>query len=99
MVTDITSTAITVQWGPVPCIHQNGAITGYSVRYVVMGSSEEGTEDVTGASEMEVTISNLTPSTTYLVSVAAVNGVGAGVFSDSESAMTLGATTYIHSLQ
>ena len=91
MVTDnITLTTITVQWGPVPCIHQNGAITGYSVRYVVMGSSEEGTEDVMGASETEITISNLTPSTTYLVSVAAVNDVGTGVFSDNESAMTLG---------
>ena len=60
-----------------------------------MGSSEEGTENVMGASEREVTISNLTPSTTYLVSVAAVNDIGTGVFSDSESAMTLGITLAI----
>ena len=55
-----------------------------------MGSSEEGTEDVMGASETEVTILNLTPSTTYLVSVAAVNDVGTGVFGANESTMTLG---------
>ena len=59
-----------------------------------MGSSEEGREDVMGSSETEITISNLTPSTTYLVSVAAVNDVGTGVFSDSESAMTLGMSVY-----
>ena len=28
---DVTSSNITVQWGPVDCIHRNGDITGYSV--------------------------------------------------------------------
>ncbi|CAI8043297.1 Neogenin (Fragment), partial [Geodia barretti] len=36
-----SSTSITVQWGPVECIHQNGEITGYRVRYGEEGSSEE----------------------------------------------------------
>ena len=64
-----SSTAISVQWGPVePCADQNGPITGYSVRY--------GTEtmSVTGNSSGGMTtISGLTPSTTYSIQVAAEN--------------------------
>ena len=89
-VTDVTSSTITVQWGMVPCIHQNGPITGYSVRYGVMGSTP--TETVSGASETGTTISDLMPSTTYDVQVAAVNGNGTGVYSSNESALTQGNT-------
>ena len=58
-VTGVTSSTITVQWGMVPCIHQNGPITGYSVRYGVMGSGSSQTETVSGASVAEVTLSSL----------------------------------------
>ena len=80
----INSTAITVQWEMIPCIEQNGDITGYIVRY---GSQ---TQSVSGSSVTETTISNLTPSTTYNVRVAAVNDAGTGPFSSSISIMTLG---------
>ena len=89
-VTGVTSSTISVQWGSVPCIHQNGDITGYSVQYEVMGSGNTQTMNVTGAGVTEATLSNLTPSTTYSVQVAAVNSAGTGVFSNSQSAMTLG---------
>ena len=46
--------------------------------------------NVTGANVTEATLSNLTASTTYSVQVAAVNSAGTGVFSNSQSAMTLG---------
>ena len=82
--TGVTSTSITVKWGKVPCIHRNGDITGYSVQY---GSQ---TQSVSGGSVTETTISNLTPSTTYNIRVAAVNGAGTGPFSSSISIMTLG---------
>ena len=72
------STSITVQWEMVPCIHQNGPITGYSVRYGVMGSGSTQTETVSGT---QTTISNLMPSTNYSFEVAAVNGVGTGNYS------------------
>ena len=88
----VTSSTIPVQWGMVPCIHQNGDITGYSVRYGVMGSQ---TETVSGASETETIISDLMPSTTYDVQVAAVNGNGTGVYSSNESALTRGITAVI----
>ena len=88
----VTSSTITVQWGMVPCIHQNGPITGYSVRYGVMGSEERETVTVSGASETETIISDLTSSTTYVVQAAAVNGNGTGVYSSNESALTRGST-------
>ena len=78
-----SSTAISVQWGPVePCADQNGPITGYSVRYGVMESGELNTADVDGGSVMTTTLSNLSPSTAYSIEVAAVNDGGTGVYSE-----------------
>ena len=86
-----SSTAISVQWGPVePCADQNGPITGYSVRYGVMGSGSTRNKTVSGASETETIISDLMPSTTYVVQVAAVNGNGTGVYSSNEYALIQG---------
>ena len=67
------SSSIIVKWGPVDCIHQNGDITGYSVRYKVKGSSGNPlTRSVSGGSISQTTISDLNPSTTYTIEVAAV---------------------------
>ena len=78
-----SSTAITVKWGPVePCVHQNGAITCYSVRYGEVGTSEgeRRVEIVTGDSM--TTVSGLTKETVYTVEVAAETSCGAGVYSE-----------------
>ena len=72
----MSSTALNVLWGPVPCIEQNGDITGYTVRVLESGEMER-VEDV-GGDINEVTISDLTPSTTYYIQVAAVNSEGTG---------------------
>ena len=80
----INSTAITVQWEMIPCIEQNGDITGYIVRY---GSQ---TQSVSGGSVTETTISNLTPSTTYNVRVAAMNDADTGGFSSNLFIITAG---------
>ena len=77
--TDVTSSSITVQWGEVPCIHQNGDITGYSVQYEVMGSGNTMTMAVDGADTTETTIESLSPNTIYNITVAAVNTEGTGV--------------------
>ena len=37
---EVTSSSITVQWEMVPCIHRNGDITGYSVRYTGGGRTQ-----------------------------------------------------------
>ena len=81
-VTDVTSSTISVQWGSVPCIHQNGDITGYSVQYEVMGSGNTQTMPVSGGSTTETTLSSLTALTNYSIQVAAVTSSGTGVFSN-----------------
>ena len=55
-----------------------------------MGSASTQTETVSGASETETMISDLMPSTTYDVQVAAVNGNGTGVYSNPTSQLTRG---------
>ena len=88
---DVTS-SITVQWGAVDCIHRNGDITGYSVRYGVQGSAEGDRTVVMASGDSSggmYEISGLTPSTTYTIEVAAVNSAGTGEYSDPQSAMTL----------
>ena len=77
-----TSINITVQWEAVDCIHRNGDITGYSVRYGVVGSGSTQTVNVSEGSVTEATISNVMSSTTYSIQVAAVNSAGIGVYSD-----------------
>ena len=80
-----TATTITVQWGEVDCIHRNGEITGYSVRYGEMGTAEEDktVRLVSGDDNRQTVISGLTPSTDYTIEVAAVNVIGTGSYSTS----------------
>ena len=87
---DITSFNITVQWGPVDCIDRNGDITGYSVQYGVQGSGITQTMNVTGGAATETTITELTPSTTYSIEVAAMNTINTGKYSDPLSVITEG---------
>ena len=75
----MSSTALNFLWGPVPCIEQNGDITGYTVRVLESGEMER-VEDVVEVNE--VTISELTPFTAYYIQVAAVNSEGTGPYSD-----------------
>ena len=76
-----SSTNITVQWGPVESCSRN--ITGYSVRYGEVGTSERTVvEMVSGDSSGGMTtISGLTKETVYTVEVAAETSAGTGVYS------------------
>ena len=83
-VSEVTSSNITVQWGAVDCIHHNGDITGYSVRYGVQGSGEgdRTVELASGDSSGGMyQISGLSAATVYTIEVAAVNNAGTGVSS------------------
>ena len=89
-----TSSSITLQWKVVPCIHQNGNITGYMIEY-----EEIDNEDTTGAfisivgGQKEMTtgsITGLRPLTHYDIRVAAVNSAGIGPFTRNINASTLG---------
>ena len=71
------------------CIHQNGNITGYSVRYWVQRSSTH-TVNVSGGTTTRFTLAGLSNSTTYSIDVAAINNVGIGKYSDSIMVKTKG---------
>ena len=94
----MSTTSITVRWGAVDCIHQNGNITGYLVQYALQGSPE-GNETVEMAagdsSGGEHNISGLLLGTAYTIEVAAVNSAGTGVYSDPITAETLQSKWYI----
>ena len=59
---------------------RNGEITGYTVNATLSGMAV-ATENVNYGSAREGTVSGLTPSTEYTVTVAAVNSAGTGPFS------------------
>ena len=86
-----SSSTITVVWGEVPCADQNGAVTGYSVRYGVMGQ----TLTVNGTDVTQTIIENLMSSTTYFIEVAAVNSAGTGEYSDPSNQLTRGLNYHI----
>ena len=90
-VSAINSSTIIVQWGPVVCIHRNGDITGYSVRYGVHGSGNTQTMSVSGGATTETTITGLDAGTLYSIEVAAVNKVDTGDYSRPYIVATQGA--------
>ena len=68
--------SITVEWQAVPCIHRNGNITGYGIIYHMRDNNQK--YNVSSSGTM-LTIPDLQPSTTYVISVAAVNSEGIGM--------------------
>ena len=76
--TTITLNSVTLQWEEVPCLDRNGDITDYQVVATNTQGMTVGIADV-DKTDRQATISGLTPSTQYTVSVAAVNGAGTGV--------------------
>ena len=90
----INSTAISLSWGEVNCTERNGAITGYSVQYSIVGGIQSTTVNVTGDVTSTV-ISGLTELTYYLISIAAVNNIGVGSYSDDQTVFT-GRNTLVH---
>ena len=88
IVSHVTGTTITVQWGRVNCSYHNGQLTGYSVRYGIQGNQNTQTMNISAASADMATISNLMVSTTYEIEVAAVNSAGTGMFSPVMIAIT-----------
>ena len=96
-VSEVTSSSITVQWGAVDCIHRNGDIIGYSVRYGVQGSGNTQTVSVSGGGATQTIIFGpLLMSTNYSIEVAAVNSAAIGVYSTPVIIETPHSEYYIH---
>ena len=79
MVSDITSSGLTVSWQPPPISHQNGAISLYTVLVSAVNSSF--TRSVT-SQETTIEIIGLHPNYAYTVSVTAEGSSGSGIASD-----------------
>ena len=94
MMSSVTSSSITVQWGRVSCIDRNSEITGYTVRYGQTGSTTTVMESVSGTSDSDrmFTASGLIPRTSYTFEVAAVSSEGSGPFSTGTTVETPGST-------
>ena len=80
----INSTAISLSWEEVNCTERNGAITGYSVQYSIVGGMQSTIiVNVTGDVTCTV-IGGLTEFLVYTVSVAAINNNGIGPYKKLE---------------
>ena len=96
VLTEVTYSSVSFQWGSVECIHRNGLITGYSINYRVQDSSERTTVLVTVDSPSDgrmYTIINLEPSVTYTVEIAAVNTIGTATNTTGVAVLTHGMHT------
>ena len=73
----VTAISITIQWGELPCLERNGEITGYIVEARISGTRII-TVNINDGSAREATVSELTPSTEYTVTLQAVSSAGSG---------------------
>jgi spore coat protein U-like protein len=69
----------------VECIHRNGDITGYIVRYreADTQTAESLNVSLNSTGRREETLSGLSAATVYAIQVAAVNTAGVGTYSDT----------------
>ena len=73
----VNSTANNLTWSEINCSQRNGPITGYTV----MISNSSVTYNL-NSTERYIILNDLVFGTVYNISVAAVNSVGRGPFSD-----------------
>ena len=75
----VTARSITIEWDELACLDRNGVITGYIVD-ARAGGILIRTVNVNDGSAREATVSGLTPTTEYTVSLQAVNSADSGPF-------------------
>ena len=78
----VQPTEVSLRWRKVPCVQQNGPITGYYVRYYATCGSGRNVQQNKSVGTMDDIINGLTPNTEYVFQVAAVNVNGTGPFSE-----------------
>ena len=75
-------TEVFPSWREVPCVLQNGPITGYVVRYYTTCGADRNVQQYKSVVTTSDIIDGLTPNTEYAFQVAAVNVNGTGSFSE-----------------
>ena len=87
--TFVQSTEVSLNWREVPCVQQNGPITGYVelVQYYATCGPDRDVQQTKSVVTTGSIIDGLTPNTEYAFQVAAVNTNGTGPFSET---ITLG---------
>ena len=78
----IQLTEVSLIWREVPCVQQNGPITGYVVSYYATCGSDRDVQQSQSVETTDTTITGLTPITEYDFHVAAVNVNGNGPFTE-----------------
>ena len=77
----LDSTSIRVEWDEVECTQRNGIIASYVIQYNnINGSSQK--EVIANAESTSIVINGLNRFSLYSISIAAVNSIGTGVFSE-----------------
>lgn len=74
----LNSRSVFIEWEPPLITHQNGYITGYTLRWSSVNGPDVN-ENTTA--NTNITLSNLTPFTNYAWTIAASTIVGIGPFS------------------
>ena len=78
----VQPTEVSLRWREVPCIQQNGPITGYVVSYYATCGADRHVQRNKSIVTAGGTIDGLAPNTEYAFHVAAINGNGTGPFSE-----------------
>ncbi|XP_048584343.1 phosphatidylinositol phosphatase PTPRQ-like [Nematostella vectensis] len=79
---NVTTTSITLSWGPIAEKHKNGIIKGFTIWYSSELESTPKVVRVHGEETSNVTINSLLPMTIYQVRISGFNGAGDGTTSD-----------------
>ena len=78
----VQPTEVSLRWRELPCVQQNGPITGYVVRfYATCGADRDVQQNKSVVTTGDI-IDGLTPNTEYVFQVAAVNVNGTGPFGE-----------------
>ena len=78
----MTSRSVSITWDTIECIERNGEITDYTVVFQEQGGAVIPGE--VNVMDRTFTASGLTPHTNYTFSVAGVNIIGTGPFSNTK---------------
>ena len=91
-ISSVEARSMSVSWNEVPCIGQNGPITGYLLYYT--NTTFNDTVNITGGDNRQYILTGLTPYTNYTVTVRAYSDAGIGPTSNETIQQTVESGKY-----